>query len=535
MNLITTLGWTLLHFLWQGALIALLLACVLALLRGAASSVRYAVCCGAMVLMMCSAAATFLELRQTPFVSRAAAYPNAPASQAPAIPAMPGPLTSKAVDYLPALVWAWFGGVIALSIRSLGGWAVAERFARRHTRPAEPAWEERFALLTMRLSIRRPVRLAVSALAQVPATVGWMKPVVLVPAAVFTGLDPEQVQALLAHELAHIRRHDYLVNLLQTVVETLFFYHPAVWWVSRVIREERENCCDDIAVEVSGNALVYARALAELEQMRAPGLAMAATGGSLLNRVHRLLHADRNAGRASTAWIAGIGVVAFVFVAGVIASGSPQVKEIASNVKPVAQVSLEAARDLAESVKHTLIKPHRTMLAQQRETATPQPAAQKAEEKPGSESWIDQIQAEGYRNVKVDDLISMKIHGVTGAYIREMRAAGFGQLTADDLVAFRIHGVTADFANELKQAGLQNLKPDDLISMRIHGGDPAYVRQIQALGFSHVTADDIVSMRIQGVTPEFIHEAQQHGLKDLTIDQLIQLKRLGILKSPELF
>ena len=120
-----------------------------------------------------------------------------------------------------------------------------------------------------------------------------MKPVVLLPASALAGLTPQQLEAILAHELAHIRRHDYLVNLLQTLVETLLFYHPAVWWLSRRIRIERENCCDDLAVSLCGDPCTYARALADLEALRGPArsLAMAANGGSLLQRVRRLLGA----------------------------------------------------------------------------------------------------------------------------------------------------------------------------------------------------------------------------------------------------
>src|SRR5947207_8760698 len=164
MNLTHALGWTLLHFLWQGALIAVLLAAALAILRSASS--RYAVSCAAMMLMLAGAAATFLELAAT----------GTPAHPTTVARLSPGPSTGArdwapsaiaVTDYLPALVWGWFGGVIALSIRSLGGWAVAERFARRHTRPVEAIWEEKFAALARRLRISRPVRLAVSALAQV--------------------------------------------------------------------------------------------------------------------------------------------------------------------------------------------------------------------------------------------------------------------------------------------------------------------------------------------------------------------------------
>src|SRR5262249_26688490 len=136
-----------------------------------------------------------------------------------------------------------------------------------------------------------------------PMVIGWLRPVILLPASAMTGLTPQQLEAIIAHELAHIRRHDYLINLLQAVIETLLFYHPAVWWVSRRIRQEREHCCDDLAVAVCGDALTYARALLEMERLRAAGpqLAMAANGGLLMNRIRRLVgaqpkHADRFSG-----------------------------------------------------------------------------------------------------------------------------------------------------------------------------------------------------------------------------------------------
>src|SRR5437763_1558840 len=130
------------------------------------------------------------------------------------------------------------------------------------------------------------------------------------PATAFTGLSVEQIGALLVHELAHVRRHDDLVNLLQTVAETLLFYHPAVWWVSRSIRNERENCCDDLAVEICGNPVAYVRALTELEQMRGrtPRLAMAADGSSLLGRVQRLLRLDPSGNSVPSGLLAIIGI-----------------------------------------------------------------------------------------------------------------------------------------------------------------------------------------------------------------------------------
>jgi HEAT repeat protein len=140
----------------------------------------------------------------------------------------------------------------------------------------------------------RPVLLLESALVRVPTVIGWLRPFILLPVGALTGLTTRQLEAIIAHELAHIRRHDYLINLLQAVVETLLFYHPAVWWVSRRIRQEREHCCDDLAVAVCGDPLIYARALLEMEQLRAAGpqLAMAANGGLLMNRIQRLVGAQ---------------------------------------------------------------------------------------------------------------------------------------------------------------------------------------------------------------------------------------------------
>ena len=155
-------------------------------------------------------------------------------------------------------------------------------------------------VLAKRLRVNRTVQLMESALVQIPTVVGWLRPVILLPASALTGLSSEQLEAILAHELAHIKRVDYLINMLQTVVEILGFYHPAVWWVSHKIRAERENCCDDLAVAISGDRVCYARALTSMEEIRAGrgqlvrsgGLAVAATGGNLLGRIRRLVGKD---------------------------------------------------------------------------------------------------------------------------------------------------------------------------------------------------------------------------------------------------
>src|SRR4029434_11149304 len=136
---------------------------------------------------------------------------------------------------------------------------------------------------------------------------GIVRPVILVPAGIATGMPSDQLDSLLAHELAHIRRADSLVNLVQALVETLLFYHPAVWWVSGRVRAERENACDDLAVETTGNAVAYARALLELAEARrsGPSLAVAESGGHLWNRIHRLVAPARPETSGSPRWLAG--------------------------------------------------------------------------------------------------------------------------------------------------------------------------------------------------------------------------------------
>jgi uncharacterized protein (TIGR03435 family) len=189
----------------------------------------------------------------------------------------------------------WLAGALAYSLRLIIGCFAAARLRFRSVRLAPPEWQQNFGELGTKIRVSRPVRLMVSGWAEAPAVVGWLRPVVLLPVGMLTGLPPDQIEALLLHELAHVRRHDYLVNILQSVIEGLLFYHPAVWWVSGHIRTEREACCDDLAVSASGDVLTYVRALTELALLRPLRLApaVAASGGSLANRVARLLGTSR--------------------------------------------------------------------------------------------------------------------------------------------------------------------------------------------------------------------------------------------------
>ncbi len=287
----------LLEFVWQGLLAAFLLWTALFVLKNRSPRARYLASCVALAVMAILPLATACLVYTAPVVSHAAAGWSGAAPETMRA-TLRGPCRFLASDWtanwvnrlarLALPVWSF--GVLLFSLRLV--WASRQiSFLRRRAEPAEAAVLASVACLRERMRLVRPVRVLISAVTDCPSVVGWMRPVLLLPASTVLGLTPRQLEAVLAHELAHILRYDYLVNILQTVVETLLFYHPAVWWASARIRHERELCCDDLAVvESCGDALGYARALTRLERLRAttPALALGSAGGPLLYRIQRL-------------------------------------------------------------------------------------------------------------------------------------------------------------------------------------------------------------------------------------------------------
>ena len=346
-------GWALLHSLWEGALAGAPFAVVRFGLRRRSANARYLAGCATLALLVAAPIITALQMADL-------REPEASSGARPArwLPLGPAALLSTANPVvsgagqsspdvlerleqlnplLPWMVQLWALGVLALSCRWLFGSRWIRRIKTAQTEPFDALWRQRLLELSHRLGIERPVTLLKSALVEVPMVVGWLRPVILLPASAVSGLTPAQLEAVLAHELAHVRRYDYLVNGLQTLVETLMFYHPVVWWVSRCIRQEREHCCDDMVVRLCGDKLLYARTLMTLEEARAvPQLALAAVGGSLLHRVRRLLGMSHEDGPPSAAEFGGIALVAIgcVFVvSGICLINRPLLYEAAALIR----------------------------------------------------------------------------------------------------------------------------------------------------------------------------------------------------------
>jgi len=316
-------GWVLVYFLWQGAVIAVAAAIALRLCRHRTASLRYAISCCAMSIMLLSVVFTGVLIK-APAPEIQTARRSVRAQQgSPRDVLLPVEVTQGAPrTYLSiaeridvALPWAvsiWMFCVTMLLVRAGAGWRQVRRLHRHAMSSVSSTWQHVANRLARELGLARVIRVVELAQLDVPCVIGWLRPVVVLPIAAMAQLSTAQVEAILVHELAHVRRHDYLVNLVQTIAETLLFYHPGVWWLSARIRDEREHCCDDVALAVCGDPVGYATALAELEAWRHGdvGLAAAATGGSLLHRVRRILRVEMADDSRTSPWAVAIAIAA---------------------------------------------------------------------------------------------------------------------------------------------------------------------------------------------------------------------------------
>ncbi|PYT83108.1 MAG: hypothetical protein DMG40_03815 [Acidobacteria bacterium] len=560
-ELLQALGWTLLHFVWQGAALAALFAVANTVCRRATP--RYALAVVTLVLMMAVPVVTFTALmgREDPAVtdgargaSAIAVKPVEGVSVTARLSAPPPEIPTGQPMGILVCVEVWFLGVLLLSLRTAGGLFVIEKMRRREIKPLARELFEQCLVLQKRMGLARVIHYCQCLRLDAPAVLGWFRPMVLLPAQALTGLSEEQIEMIIAHELAHIRRLDCFVNLFQIGVETLLFYHPAVWWVSQRVRTEREHCCDDEAVSVCGDAVNYARALALMEEWRtAPSLLMAANRGPLSERVVRLLGLEGAAGRFRMAGMA----VAVACLAGALLAGHAflGVAHAALGGKANANHAQEQG-----SRRVIVVRPAKASTYTRSSASTEQADKDKDKDKEqrqtaNKESYLDAMETAGFKNLSADELIAMKIQGVTPAYVKQihdlgmkptveafigMRVQGITpeyiremrsiapNLGIDELIGMKVQGITPQYAREMRELGLQ-ADPENLIGMKVQGITPQYVTEIDALGLK-TDADDLIGMKVQGITPEYVRGLQATGLKP-DVDNLIGMKVQGI--TPE--
>jgi beta-lactamase regulating signal transducer with metallopeptidase domain len=597
-NAMHSLGWTLLHFVWQGTGIAALAAVLMALCRRA--STRYLVAVGALVLMLASPVVTFFFLPTTLLAASSDVTPADSTQVVEAQPTVAGKTvaivtsTSKFLRFLPsslflsssdALLWlveGWLFGVAFFSLRSAGGFLLLERERRKQSTMPTARVLGICETLQRQLGLDRAIRYCVCRWLDAPAVIGWFRPMILLPVTALTGLSEEQLRSVVAHELAHIQRFDAFVNIFQIAVETLLFYHPAVWWLNKRIRVEREHCCDDVAVSLCGDPVEYARALTLMEEWRsAPVLAMAANRGPLSERIFRVLgRKSTDSGTRGIGLSGGLAGLTVALVAGNALLGIAYPKPVVHAMEHASESSLAVVSQTnpAPSSAATVA----TKPSASRRAAEAQPAVVNGSD---HDSYIGAMKAAGLADLTFDQLIALKvqnvtpeyvrgvieqgahpnadefvamrIQGVSPEYIRDLHGLGFSpdldqiialkiqdvdaayvrglkdagvQPDLDQLIALKIQGVTPEYARDIRGLGLTT-SADELIAMRIQGVTADYIRALQSKGFKF-DAGDLISAKIQGITPEFIERVIKHGFQNLSLDKLIQLKQMKVLDSP---
>ena len=559
---IRLMGMALLHFLWQGVAIAAAAFTGMTLVRR--STGKYVVAVAMLALMMASPVTTFLVLahRHDAAVTTPSATGLSSAEQPEFAAISSGPAQFfhlGAADagrgssiYLLWFVEAWFVGVVLLSLRPAAGFLLIERMRIKKGMPVTGALRARCVELQRRLGIGRFVRYCESLQLQAPAVVGWFRPVVLLPMSALTGLSAQQLESVIAHELAHVKRLDAFVNLFQIAVETLLFYHPAVWWLSKRIRLERENCCDDVAISVCGNAVEYARALATMaEWQSAPAMAMAANRSPLTERVARLLGVTKLNGGLRTAGIAGsVLCLCASVLAGNAVLGAAQANKVTTDQRPVPVVQQLSPEDQAAIVvrpEKPLPKPVPSPAAkgsaiaqadviasanqeeQEQENRT-ENSETRANEGRQTRSWsyIDGLKAEGIVDLSIVQLIAMKIQNVTPEYVHSIHALGL-KPDVNEFIAMRVQGVSPELIRELRDAGLaQNI--DQIIAMRVQGVSPEYVKQLHEIGMD-TDPGAVLAMKVQGVTPEYVRDMRSAADPKLSGREVVAMKVQGV--TPE--
>jgi beta-lactamase regulating signal transducer with metallopeptidase domain len=348
-SVIENLGWTLVHSIWQIAFAAFLLSALLRVCRNYSANARYLLAVAALALTFVLPLATFVWFTN---VSSVEAFSNAiqiagseesfdnnyrlPEESSPFVKAetqkvnpqngtafllnIQETFRANSDNILAFLVGFWFLGVMIFSFRLIGGICQIHRFKTREIAAPNVVWQEKFVALCQKLKITQSVQFVQSNLVETPVAVGWLKPLIIVPASLFLQINPRELETILAHELVHIRRYDNFVNLAQSTIEVLFFYHPGAWWISSQIKLEREFAADAAVTEIFNESrIVYASALANLETIRhnkqALPLATAADGGNLMQRIQKILQKNTEIKRGSSAWSA---LLALAFISAIM-------------------------------------------------------------------------------------------------------------------------------------------------------------------------------------------------------------------------
>jgi beta-lactamase regulating signal transducer with metallopeptidase domain len=607
------LGWTLLHFCWQGTAIAVAYAVVDRLTSRASTNVRYAVALIALALMPLVVAATYSLELQVAQQQVAASFPTAtitdlPARHVvlqeialttepnltPALAARSAWLLNRAQLALPFIDILWMLGVLLLAIRAAGGWLQLERIRQQAANAIPPEIELAFHRMSHRLNIGREVALRISGEVISPLAMGLWHTTVILPMSAVLRLSAAELEAVLAHELGHIRRWDYAVNLLQTAIESILFFHPAVWRLSHTVRERREICCDEIAVLTCANPIVYAQALLRMEEHRTISLraavALEGCGGSLLERVRKILGEPRPMENMDSKMTSGVRVAAAATIVMALLLGpmlfdsktstavaAPHIStptiaalpaEPAASQSPAPAAAPAPTTPVAEPapVPEPTVAPIAPM-PDLIPMATPAPKVKVKVAPIDLDSQVDINLNVDIPKVKLKELqqlkdIDIKLKGKEIKAMNEqmkIQSKNMELMSRDMAVKSKDIQLSIMSANNrmMLDAGLQSAdgKPSpsgaayidgmkdagypldlnndlhSLIALKSVGVTPEYAKAMNNVGLGKPTAHDLITLKAMGVTPEYVATLKQQGVTPLTIHDVISMKAQRV--SPE--
>jgi beta-lactamase regulating signal transducer with metallopeptidase domain len=597
-NLAEAFGWMVLHSIWQSAAIAFLAAVAMILLRNQPAMLRYRVANAALLSILVAAVCTFIYY-YVPTGAPAAMEMNsiAPASNTTMLPngnqfvepiaEQSSLLSSKTwQDYfsphLPLIVLLWFVGMSVFLLRLMGNFAYVSYLKKHLCFSVESYWEEVLQGLMQRAGVWRSIQLMESALVQTPLLVGYLKPVILFPVGMINRLDPHEVEAILAHELAHILHHDYLLNLLQSIVEAMFYFNPAVWWLSDKIRQEREIAADDAAIRLTGDSMAYAKTLVAVQELafeRGMGAAAFAFAGhrkgQLFQRIQHVLQIKSPKNFNMEKMVGTLAVVLVLFGLGYSQSkgnfafgqNEAQMSVTGKPSTGVWQADLKgdevcmtfsrrfdggswSSSDCYAKTEFTALPMGKEGEFTMTQAAGKMTFTGKFEGDEGygkfsfvaDKSFADWVAQQGITGVDDDAMYQLFFAKTDKAYVNSLKQAGYAKITSDNLVALSIHDVTIEKINSYNQLAekLGDRKPniDDVVALSIHDVTPQFAQQLESIGFKNLKMDDVMAYKIHEITPDFVKYCNDMGFKNLSPDDVMSFKiheitteYLGDLKS----
>jgi len=550
-KILQAICWTLLHSLWQALILAAITAFIMIVTKKSSSNLRYTLLSCIFILFLITVGFTFNrqwhladENKMELTIAGNTSFNQHDLSISPGKNIQPINILQNYLSvffnyfntHASLIVTIWFIVFMAKCVRIFAGLVHVQRIRHYRVSDAPEFWKEKIIELANKLGIQKPILLLESAIVKVPVVVGILKPAILVPFGLLTNLPPHEVEAILIHELAHIRRRDYFFNLLQCFVDIIFFFNPAILWISSLIRNERENCCDDIAIHQTKNKKQFIQALVSFHQynLSASKYAMpfADNKNRLLNRVQRIINNNSNHTLNSAekiALVVSLFVFSVVFISITKGQSAPPKKQAAQNKSDV--IKTDQSSQKTNKAKPSP-NPERKKITNPKKinepATTPAPDIETEAE---LQTDHDDFKTLGYTDISADQLDKLRDHGVTAEFIKELYQSGYRDISLEKALQLKDHGVSPEFINSFKEMGFKDISLDKAQELRDHGVSTGFIKDFREIGFNNISLEKAQQLRDHGVDAGFIKAFYQMNYKDISLQKAIELRNHGVNAS----